>query len=232
MSTRALIVEDEQSIQVLLQEILERAEYEVRVSANGRDGLREFFTYRPEVVLLDIGMPQMDGWTLLERIREVSQTPVLFITALATESNKVRGLNAGADDYIVKPFGGREVIARIEAVLRRATKPEAQDTLYQDPALTVDREQHRVFLHGREMELTPTEFKLVSVLTRNAGNVLTQDRLLDLVWGLDGGGSESVRLYISYLRKKLADEGEPDLIQTVRGVGYRYSPPQPASRAM
>ncbi|MBI2171370.1 MAG: response regulator transcription factor [Chloroflexi bacterium] len=225
MEWKALIVEDEEGIALLLKEILEREGYSVRISANGMEGLREFFASPPDVVLLDITMPEMDGWTLLERIREVAETPVLFITSLVEESSKVRGLKAGADDYIVKPFSGVEVLARVEAVLRRSPKAQDQEFIYQDAALTIDQSQHRVFLRGKELTLTPTEFKLVSVLARNAGQVLTPDRLLDLVWGLDGGGSESVRLYVSYLRRKLADGGEPGLIQTVRGVGYRYRPP-------
>ncbi len=229
MGVKGLVVEDEAGIRALLKDILEQAGYDVRLSRDGKEGLREFFAFQPDVVLLDITMPQMDGWTLLERIREVSETPVLFITAMGTESSKVRGLKAGADDYILKPFSPMEVLARVEAVLRRSRKPGLQDQLYRDPALTIDYGQHRVFLHGKELELTPTEFKLVSVLARNAGQVILQERLLDLVWGLEEGGAESVRLYVSYLRKKLAEEGEADLIQTVRGVGYRYAPPASTS---
>ena len=232
MGIKGLIVEDDYSIAVLLQEILKQGGYDVRVAGDGKEGLREFFAFQPDVVLLDITMPQMDGWTLLGRIREMSQTPVIIITSQGTESNKIRGLSGGADDYIVKPFSPKEVLARIEAVMRRAGKHQEAVQHYQDAALTIDHGQHRVFVYGTEIDLTPTEFKLISVLSMNAGQVIPQERLLDLVWGMEEGGLESVRLYVSYLRKKLSEAGGEDLVQTVRGVGYRYAPPgTPSSKS-
>jgi DNA-binding response OmpR family regulator len=221
-----LVVDDDADIRGLLRELLERQGYQVTEAANGREGLRALYASPPDVVLLDVSMPELDGWETLERIRDVSEVPVAMLTARAAELEKVRGLKAGADDYITKPFGRQEVLARIEAMLRRGgDRGPSQDT-YADELLTVDFAQRRVEVRGSDVQLTPLEFRLLAAFVRHPGQLLSHDQLLDLVWGDSFASSrDQVKLYVGYLRRKLkaADESaEP--IETVRGFGYRYRP--------
>ena len=226
---KILVIDDEDDIRLIVTTRLERAGYATTVAADGREGLRHFYNDRPDLVILDIAMPEMDGWQVLERIREVSNLPVLMLTAAAQERDKVRGLRGGADDYITKPFSGEEFLARVEAVLRRATaSPEiSESSVYQDSEVTIDYPKHEVAVRGQPVELTPTEFRLLATLTENAGRVLSQDQLLDRVWGQDYVESaDVVRLYVGYLRRKIeVDPTKPALIETVRGFGYRYKKP-------
>lgn len=223
---RILVVDDEEPIRTLMQDTLEPEGYRVRLAANGQIGLREFFSWHPDVVVLDILMPGMDGWCVLERIREVSETPVIILSALSQEHDAVRGLKAGADDYVVKPLRLSEFVARVEAALRRHREPDDLQGFYSDSALYVDFSKHRVYVGGKEVDLSPTAFRLLTALVRNAGHVLSTGRLLDLCWGEGFGGPDSLRVYIGYLRKRLeANPRHPRLIQTVREFGYRYSPP-------
>jgi len=225
-SPRVLIVDDEEPIRTLMQDTLEPEGYNVRLAANGQAGLQEFFSWHPDVVVLDILMPGMDGWCVLERIREVSSIPVIILSALSQEHDAVRGLKVGADDYVVKPLRLSEVVARVEAVLRRRKEPADQQSFYSDSVLYVDFSKHRVYVRGEEVSLSPTAFRLLSALVQNAGHVLSTGRLLDLCWGDGLGGPDSLRVYIGYLRKRLeVDPRHPQLIQTVREFGYRYSPP-------
>jgi DNA-binding response OmpR family regulator len=221
-----LVVDDDADIRGLLRELLERQGYQVTEAANGREGLRALYASPPDVVLLDVSMPELDGWETLERIRDVSEVPVAMLTARAAELEKVRGLKAGADDYITKPFGRQELLARIEAMLRRGgDRGPSQDT-YADELLTVDFAQRRVEVRGSDVQLTPLEFRLLAAFVRHPGQLLSHDQLLDLVWGDSFASSrDQVKLYVGYLRRKLkaADESaEP--IETVRGFGYRYRP--------
>jgi DNA-binding response OmpR family regulator len=221
-----LVVDDDADIRGLLRELLERQGYQVTEAANGRDGLRALYASPPDVVLLDVSMPELDGWETLERIRDVSEVPVAMLTARAAELEKVRGLKGGADDYITKPFGRQELLARIEAMLRRGgDRGPSQDT-YADALLTVDFAQRRVEVGGNDVQLTPLEFRLLAAFVRHPGQLLSHDQLLELVWGDSFASSrDQVKLYVGYLRRKLkdADEGaEP--IETVRGFGYRYRP--------
>jgi DNA-binding response OmpR family regulator len=173
-------------------------------------------------------MPELDGWQTLERIRDLSDVPVLMLTARATELERVRGLKAGADDYLTKPFGRQELVARVEALLRRAAASpttERPDS-YADKALTIDFAQRSVTYDDRDVSLTPLEFKLLSTLVRHPRQVLSREQLLEHVWGDTYGVSpDQVKLYVGYLRRKLEPE-EPDRapIETVRGFGYRYTP--------
>ena len=223
---KILVVDDEENVRELLRVLLEPAGYLVAAASSGREGFRTFFSWRPDLVILDIRMSDMDGWQLLERIREVSNTPVIMLTALGQEEEMVHGLRQGADDYVVKPFSKAELLARLETVLRRALTPSEMEDEYRDGALLVDFEYHRVFVHGRPVELSSLEFRLLAALIRRAGAVLSQDRLLDLVWGEKPAGPGSLRMYINYLRRKIEDvPSRPQLIETVRGFGYRYQPP-------
>ena len=226
---KILVIEDDEDIRTVLVTRLNRAGYETSVASDGKDGLRRFYGDRPDLVLLDIAMPVMDGWQVLERLREVSDVPVLILTAAVQDRDKLRGLRSGADDYITKPFSGEELLARVEVALRRAGPgaDESETTSYSDAEIAIDFQKHEVFARGESLELSPTEFRLLAVLTRSANQVLSQDQLLDQVWGREYvGSSDVVRLYVGYLRRKIEREQEaPVLIETVRGFGYRYRRP-------
>lgn len=223
---KILVVEDEEGIRVFLTTRLGRAGYEVVEAVNGLEGLQKFYSDRPDIVILDIAMPEMDGWQTLQRIREVSTVPIVMLTAATQEREKIRGLDEGADDYITKPFSGDELLARVSTVLRRTDQPvkELENNVYRDAELSIDFQRHEVFVRGEPVVFSATEFRLLSALTSNEGNVLSQERLLDLVWGQDYDDSLNiVRLYINYLRRKIEVEpSKPKLIETVRGFGYRY----------
>ena len=220
-----LVVDDDDGTQDLLRASLESSGYQVTVAADGLDGLREFFGNAPDLVLLDVQMPKMDGWTLLKRIREVSDVPVIMLTGSGQEHQKVQGLRGGADDYLVKPLGVPELLARIDAMLRRVPgKSDVQD-IYQDEVLRIDFQCHQVHVKTDEVHLSALEFRLLAALIQNRDTVLSTDRLLDLCWGDSDSGPGSVRVYIGYLRRKVEeDPSNPRLIQTVKEFGYRYRP--------
>jgi DNA-binding response OmpR family regulator len=222
---KVLVVEDDQGMRQLILRILEQEKYQVRGAADGQEGLEAFFSWQPDLVVLDVMLPQMDGLTLLERIREVSEAAVILLTALGREHQKVRGLRSGADDYVSKPFSVPELVARVEAVLRRVKEAPKLEAAYEDQVLLVDFLRHKVQLRRQAVELSPTEFRLLTALVKNAGAVMSAERLLDLVWGEAEVGHENVRVYVSSLRKKLGGgSGQPQLIETVREFGYRYNP--------
>jgi len=229
-ASRVLVIDDDEDIRGLVRTLLERTGSTVAVAAGGREGLREFHSFRPDLVVLDVSMPELDGWNVLERIRDMSDVPVLMLTARGDELERVRGLQAGADDYVVKPFGKQELVARVTALLRRAARgggrePEAAS--YADDYLSIDWTQARVLVGERDVQLTPLEFRLLSTFVRHPRQVLSREQLLDLVWGdAYGVGGDQVKLYVGYLRRKLdPDEPERAPIETVRGFGYRYAPP-------
>jgi DNA-binding response OmpR family regulator len=225
---RVLVVDDDADIRGLLRQLLERAGYEMAEAANGREALRAFYATSPDLVLLDVAMPEMDGWQTLERIRDLSDVPVVMLTARTAELEKVRGLKGGADDYVAKPFGRQELLARVEALLRRARPREERPETYGDGLVTIDFAQRQVNVAGKPVALTPLEFKLLATFVRNPNQVLSSDQLLELVWGDASGGSRArTKLYVGYLRQKLetaAPGAAP--IETVRGFGYRYRPPE------
>jgi DNA-binding response OmpR family regulator len=221
---RVLIVDDDADIRLLLRELLERAGYAVDEAEDGRTALRILFTTPPALIILDVSMPEMDGYQTLERIRDLSDVPVLMLTARTQELEKVRGLSAGADDYVAKPFGRQELLARVQALLRRSGgKSEVVET-YADAFVQVDYGQRQVVVEGRDVQLTPLEFKLLAAFVQNPNQVLSRDQLLEIVWGDPYGVSgDQVKLYVGYLRRKLVpDSPETAPIETVRGFGYRY----------
>jgi DNA-binding response OmpR family regulator len=226
---KILVIEDDEDIKTVMVAYLKRAGYEIVAASDGKDGLRRFYSDRPDLVVLDISMPIMDGWQVLERLREVSEVPVLILTAAVQERDKLRGLRSGADDYITKPYSSEELIARIEVALRHSSSvpDEAESSGYSDAEVAIDFQKHEVFVRGEPVSLSPTEFRLLAALTKSANQVLGQDQLLDQVWGREYVGSlEVVRLYVGYLRKKIERDHEaPVLIETVRGFGYRYRRP-------
>jgi DNA-binding response OmpR family regulator len=222
---RILVVDDDEDIRLLLRELLERASYTVDEAPDGRTALRQLYTTPPALVILDVSMPEMDGYQTLERIRDLSEVPVLMLTARTQELEKVRGLTAGADDYVAKPFGRQELLARVQALLRRSGGKAEVIEAYADSFVQIDYAQRRVLVQGREVQLTPLEFKLLSAFVQNPNQVLSRDQLLELVWGDPYGVSgDQVKLYVGYLRKKLVpDEPDSAPIGTVRGFGYRYT---------
>ena len=225
---RVLVVDDEADVRLLLRELLERAGYEVRDAAHGRAALRELYVGTPDLVILDVSMPVVDGWDTVSRIREVSDVPILMLTARAGELDRVRGLKAGADDYVVKPFGRQELLARVEALLRRTRGRTQPLERYADGRLVIDYAQREVTFDGRRVDLTPLEFQLLSVFVQHPDQVLSHEQLLQAAWGSHRGVlAAQVKLYVGYLRRKLGGlHGTP--IETVRGFGYRYRPPPAA----
>jgi len=224
MTDRVLVIEDDPDIALGIKTVLGRSGFEVASSSDGRDGLRAFHAARPDLVILDIGLPEMDGWTVLERIRDLSSVPVLILTAHSTEAEKVRGLRGGADDYLTKPFGNAEFVARVQALLRRQTTAEPEAEVYDDGSVQVNFGTHEVAVGGLPVELTATEYRLLAALIRHRGQVLSPVKLLDLAWSDPFGvGPDRVKYSVMRLRRKLgasADAGPS--IEAVRGFGYRY----------
>ena len=221
---RVLVVDDDADIRLLLRELLERAGYQVEEAENGKSALRSLFSNAPSLVILDVSMPEMDGYQTLERIRDLSDVPVLMLTARTQELEKVRGLTAGADDYVAKPFGRQELLARVQALLRRTGGKSEVIEAYADDFVQIDYAQRQVTVRGTAVQLTPLEFKLLAAFVQNPNQVLSRDQLLEIVWGDPYGVSgDQVKLYVGYLRRKLVPDA-PDSapIETVRGFGYRY----------
>jgi DNA-binding response OmpR family regulator len=226
-ASRILVVDDDDDIRGLLRNLLERAGYEVSDASDGRAGLRELYNASPDVVILDVAMPGLDGWATLERIRELTDVPVLMLTARDAELERVRGLKGGADDYVVKPFGRQELVARVEVLLRRPRSGAAQE-MYADSALAISFTERTVRYHEREVELTRLEYRLLCAFVDHPNQVLSHDQIRELVWGDAVATSrDEVKLYVGYLRRKLAPEAPFSTpIETVRGFGYRYRPPR------
>jgi DNA-binding response OmpR family regulator len=226
-ASHVLVIDDDDDIRELLRALLERAGHEVSDAPDGRAGLRELYSGSPDLVILDVAMPGLDGWATLERIREVTDTPVLMLTARDAELERVRGLMGGADDYVVKPFGRQELVARVDVLLRRPRSGRAQDT-YSDARLSISFAQRAVRYDDREVSLTRLEYRLLSAFVSHPDQVLSQDQLRELVWDDNIATSrDEVKLYVGYLRRKLDPEAPRSTpIETVRGFGYRYRPPR------
>ncbi len=223
-----LIVEDDADIATTLRVLLGRAGHRVTHAGDGHVGLRAAYRLRPELVILDVGLPGLDGWQVLERLRDLSDVPVLLLTAQDSEADKVRGLRGGADDYLTKPFGVAELLARVDALLRRARGRAGWSAPgYEDGVVHLDPVGGRVVVDGRPVDLTPTEFRLLGAFVRSAGQVLSPRRLLAEAWDDPAGiGPDRVKFAVLRLRRKLgwADpDGSP--LESVRGFGYRYRPP-------
>ncbi len=220
-----LIVEDEPQVRDVIRRLVERAGMNAIDASDGRAGLQLCFAQRPDLVVLDLSLPELDGWEVLARIREVSEVPVLMLTGHGDELQKVRGLRSGADDYVTKPFGRQELVARVEALLRRRKdEVDATPPVYVDEFVCIDQLQRRVEVRGEQVDLTPTEFRLLWTLTHNANQVLSPTQLLSLAWGDEDGDPQRVKLYVGYLRRKLRAAARVNPIETVRGFGYRYRP--------
>jgi len=221
-----LVVDDEPRMTRFIRMNLELEEYRVIEAYNGLEALDKVRTDLPDLVILDVMMPELDGFETLEMLREVSNVPVIMLTVRADEEDKVRGLELGADDYMTKPFGARELASRVRAVLRRTQGPVAPEEtiLHIDDRLSIDFNGRKVIVEGQHIKLRPTEFRLLYHLIENAGWVVPHETLLAKVWGYEYREEiQYLRLYITYLRQKIEpDPSHPRYILTERGVGYRF----------
>jgi two-component system, OmpR family, KDP operon response regulator KdpE len=228
--TRVLVVDDESPLREFVRRNLEVRGYRVRTASNGLEALAAFQTQPFDLVILDLMMPHLDGLEATRRIREKSLVPIVILTALGEEQDKVRAFELGADDYLTKPFGVDELLARVRAVLRRSAwsdmAPPAEPARLARHGILLDLEGHQVTAGGRPVELTPIEFSLLYHLMLETGKVLTPRALLQRVWGPEYLEEvEYVRVYVGHLRRKLESRDHPgELIETVRGVGYRFVP--------
>lgn len=223
LEARLLVVDDEPNIRDLLASSLRFAGFDVISASNGNDALKLASEERPDLIVLDVMMPDMDGFTVTRRLRMAGiSIPVLFLTARDDMRDKLQGLTVGGDDYVTKPFGLEEVVARIRAILRRTMPAAEDDGLLRIGDLVLDEDAHEVRRAGVDIDLSPTEFKLLRYLMLNEGRVVSKMQILDHVWEYDWDGEAAiVESYISYLRRKLAVDGASgDLIHTKRGVGY------------
>lgn len=225
---RVLVVDDEEQFAGVIELMLRRESFDVEIATDGLAGLRKAFETKPDLVLVDIMMPRMDGYEMCRRLRDISSIPIIVVSARGRESDIVKALELGADDYLVKPFGATELVARVHALLRRTGLREAATTKpLTFGKVVVDLRRHRVMRDGKEISLTPTEFKLLSTLVRAAGRVLPHRYLLSEIWGSQYSDQlQYLRLYVRYLREKLEeDSNQPKLIITEWGIGYRLRPP-------
>jgi two-component system KDP operon response regulator KdpE len=226
MGDKILVIDDEEVTVHLLQTLLELNEFEVIKAYRAEDGLRKAYRNHPDLVLLDIMMPDMDGWEVCRRLRELSDMPIIFLTAKAESKDIVRGLEMGADDYVLKPYDNDELVARIRAHLRRVPRNALSEELVFDGGrFRINFMNREVIIDSEICHLTPKEFALLSILARNAGRVLTRQELVAEAWGSEYlDAVDSLKLYIHYLRKKVErDPNNPDYILTSRGVGYRFA---------
>ena len=224
MST-VLLIDDSDLDRKIAADVLAHAGFAVVQATEGRTGLRQVYECRPDIIVLDVMMPALDGWAVCERIREVCDTPIIMLTSLDREEDMIRGLDLGADDFVSKPVSPNHLLARIRAVLRRAGRGSADsDFVYDDGTLTIDASDHQVRLDGEAVYLTPTEFRLLLTLARAPNRVHTHAELLAGIWGQEYVDDlDFLRVYVWRLRKKLeADSDNPRWIATERGFGYRF----------
>ncbi len=226
--TSILLVDDEKMITDPLVRALTQAGHQVTVADNGRDGLTLALEQRPDVVVLDVMMPQMDGWDVCRALRQDSTVPILMLTALGDEVDRILGLELGADDYLTKPFSTRELIARLKALLRRVELDRRQQTAGDQivvGGLRLELNTHRAFKGEQELLLRQKEYDLLALLLSRPGEVITRAEFFDRVWGTDWlGDTRTLDVHIRWLREKIEeDPSQPRLIQTVRGVGYRFA---------
>jgi two-component system response regulator MprA len=218
---RVLVVDDDRAVRDALRRVLTLSGYEVQIAEGGADAIEAVAQSVPDAVVLDVGMPEIDGLEVCQRLRRLgNRVPILMLTARVEVSDRVAGLDAGADDYLVKPFDNDELKARLRALLRRSG-PDGDPDELSFAELSLDRSRHGAAVDGRVAELTRTEYQLLELFLRNPRQVLPHSVIYDRVWGYDfGAASNALRVYIGYLRRKLSEIGARDLIHTVRGVGY------------
>jgi two-component system KDP operon response regulator KdpE len=223
-----LVIDDDKLTSRLIADQLDEMGYIVNVAHDGREGLRQMYAQHPDLIILDVLMPEMDGWTTCRRVREVSNVPIIMLTSKDRPQDIIRGLDEGADEYVTKPFEVDVLLARVRAVLRRVaiapSTPQKEEVSYSDDYLTFNPVDRRITVNGELVKLTPTEFNLLALLIKNAGRVLTYRRLLEQVWGWEYiDDVDYLRVYIWHLRRKLEpDPKNPRYVLTEHGVGYRF----------
>jgi two-component system KDP operon response regulator KdpE len=223
-----LVIDDDKLLTRMIEDKLTAAGYEINVSHDGQAGLRQMYVQRPDLIILDLMMPKMDGWTTCQRIREISNVPIIMLTAQDRPQDVIRGLDEGADEYVTKPFEMDVLLARVRAVLRRvelsANEPQKEDVAYDDGYLSFNPIDRRVTVDGELVKLTPTEYSLLALLIKNAGRALLYRELLQQVWGWEYiDDVDYLRVYIWHLRRKLEpDAKNPRYVLTEHGVGYRF----------
>lgn len=226
LNRRILIVEDERRMARFIRLNLEHDGFQVVEAITGQQAIQQLRDTFPDLILLDVMLPDLDGFNVLQTVREISDVPVIMLTAKGEEEDRVRGLELGADDYVTKPFSPRELVSRVRAVLRRAEaiKPGSRTLIEVDEHLKIDFDRRRVWVDGELISLRPTEYRLLYHLVQNAGLVLTHDQILIKVWGYEYRDEPHyVRLYVNYLRKKIEkDPANPKYILTERSIGYRF----------
>lgn len=225
MAEKILVIDDEEPTVQLIAMLLERRGFEVIKAYRAEEGLRKAYRHQPELVLLDIMMPDMDGWDVCKRLREMSDVPIIFLTARSDVKDVVKGLEMGADDYVIKPYDNDELVARVRAHLRRSPRPNmSEELIFNNGDFRINFMNREVWVNSEIKHLTPKEFNLLAVLVRNAGRVVTRTELVTQAWGEEYGDAiDSLKLYIHYLRQKLENNAQqPEYILTSRGVGYRF----------
>jgi len=224
---KILIVDDDPTTRFLAQKVLSQEGCLVDLAQDGQEGLRQFYAVRPDLVVLDVIMPRMDGWQTLSLIRQLSDVPVLMLTGQDCDDDIVHGLESGADDYLIKPFNPKVLLARVRAALRRAVQPSSseQAPIHEDGYLTVDLVARRVLVRGEPVKLSAKEFGMLAYLVENAGWVLSARQILERVWGWAyQDDTDYVRVYMAHLRQKLeADPKKPKYLLTEHGIGYRFN---------
>ena len=228
MASTVLIIEDDETLSYLLMGLLRAEGYQVLLAADGVEGLRLVQRHHPQVVVLDVMMPRMDGWEACRQIRQISNVPIIILSHRTGELDKVRGLELGADDYLTKPVGRLEFVARVRAAVRRGSQTALpQQLVHVDDRLAIDRTHNQVVVDGEEVRLTATEFRLLGCLLDNAGRVSTYESLLTQIWGWEYTDEKDyLKVYVHHLRKKLEENPQaPRYILTERGLGYRFQPP-------
>ncbi len=224
MRNKILLIDDDPTLLDLLGQYLQDSDFQVFTAANGTSGIKLAYNERPDLVLLDVMMPGMDGWEICARLREMTQVPIVMVTAKSSEADKLRGFRLGVDDYVTKPFSFAELVARMQAVLARANSPVKENSYATHGNIKLDMNKYQAFVDERVVELTPTEFRLLEALVRRQGKVAGERELIQEVWGgyRQEEDASMVRRYILMLRKKIErDPSNPSLLLTVRGFGYR-----------
>lgn len=227
MKEKILLIEDDVEFLNLTQTWLQNAGYEVLTAEDGVEGMRRVYSSRPDLILLDANIPKMDGWEVCRRIRDMSDIPVLMVTVNGQKADRLKGFVLGADDYITKPVDFQELVARVQAVLRRVGSPMRNDgpSTFHNGEIEIEWKSHQVWVRGERVKLSPTEFRILACLIKNRGWIVTHEQLLEKAWGPNYIGDKSfVKLYIRYLRQKIEENPHnPRLILTERGVGYHFA---------
>jgi len=228
MSDKILIIDDDPPLLQLIEHTLQRAGFQTVTASNGIEGLARFHDERPALIVLDLMMPNLSGWRVCEQVRAESNVPIIILTAKSDPEDVIRGLQMGADDYVKKPFHPAELLARVQAVLRRVqlaqNAPPPRQLIFDGQRLVIDLEKRRVLVEGKEVALTSREYDLLAFLARHAGMILTTEKIFDNVWSYSSDADiDNVKWYIWRLRKKIEkDSRQPQVIQTERGIGYRF----------